>query len=55
MAAGVPEASIDQVADEYIERNAGSKVAQFVLFAGRFTRERLRELVTAGTGSGNWN
>jgi hypothetical protein len=48
----VPEASIDQVADESIERLAHSKVPQFVpLFVGRFTRERLRELVTAGSGS----
>jgi hypothetical protein len=46
----VPEASIDQAADESIQRLADSKVPQFVpLFVGRFTRERLRELVTAGS------
>lgn len=48
----VPEASIDRVADESIQRLADSRVPQFVpLFVGRFTRERLRELVTAGTNS----
>ncbi len=46
----VPEASIDQAAEESIQRLADSKVPQFVpLFVGRFTRERLRELVTAGS------
>jgi hypothetical protein len=49
----VPEESIDLVAGESIERLANSKVPQFVpLFVGRFTRERLRELVTAGSPSG---
>ena len=49
----VPEESIDLVAGESIERLANSKVPQFVpLFVGRFTRERLRELVTAGSTSG---
>lgn len=49
----VPEESIDQVAGESIERLAGSKVPQFVpLFVGRFTRERLRELVASGAASG---
>ncbi len=44
----VPEASIDRAADESIERLANSRVPQFVpLFVGRFTRERLRELVTS--------
>jgi len=48
----VPEASIDLVADESIRRLADSRVPQFVpLFVGRFTRERLRELVTSGSGS----
>jgi hypothetical protein len=48
----VPEASIDRVADESIRRLADSKVPQFVpLFVGRFTRERLRELVTSGSSS----
>ena len=44
----VPEESIDIAADESIQRLAGSRVPQFVpLFVGRFTRERLRELVAA--------
>lgn len=48
----VPEASIDIAADESIQRLAGSRVPQFVpLFVGRFTRERLRELVAAGSPS----
>jgi len=46
------EESIDLVAHESIARLAGSKVPQFVpLFVGRFTRERLRELVAAGEAS----
>lgn len=49
----VPEESIDLVAGESIERLSNSKVPQFVpLFVGRFTRERLRELVTTGSTSG---
>lgn len=45
----VPEESIDRVAVESIQRLADSRVPQFVpLFVGRFTRERLRELVAAG-------
>lgn len=48
----VPEASIDLAADESIQRLVGSRVPQFVpLFVGRFTRERLRELVTAGAAA----
>jgi hypothetical protein len=48
----VPEESIDLVADESIQRLAGSRVPQFVpLFVGRFTRERLRKLVAAGDPS----
>jgi hypothetical protein len=48
----VPEASIDLVADESIQRLVGSRVPQFVpLFVGRFTRERLRELLTAGAAA----
>lgn len=44
----VPEESIDVVAEESLERLAGSRVPQFVpLFVGRFTRERLRELIKA--------
>jgi hypothetical protein len=42
----VAEESIDRVAGESLERLAHSRVPQFVpLFVGRFTRERLRELV----------
>ncbi len=42
----VPEESIDEVAGESLERLANSRVPQFVpLFVGRFTRERLRELL----------
>ena len=42
----VPEESIDMVAGESIQRLKDSRVPQFVpLFVGRFTRERLRELV----------
>ena len=45
----VPEESIDLAADESIQRLADSRVPQFVpLFVGRFTRQRLRELVAAG-------
>jgi hypothetical protein len=48
----IPDESIEQAADESIQRLAGSKVPQFVpLFVGRFTRARLRELVEAGNGS----
>jgi hypothetical protein len=51
----VPEESIDIAADESIQRLAGSRVPQFVpLFVGRFTRERLRELVgTVARREGN--
>ena len=49
----VPEESINIAADESIQRLAGSRVPQFVpLFVGRFTRERLRELVAAGSRRG---
>ncbi|HYM66139.1 MAG TPA: hypothetical protein VEW68_02495 [Patescibacteria group bacterium] len=48
----VPEESIDQAAGESLERLANSKVPQFVpLFVGRFTRERLRELVATSSRS----
>ena len=48
----LPEASIDRVLDESIERLADSRVPQFVpLFVGRFTRERLRELMTLESSS----
>lgn len=47
------EESIDQVADESLERLASSKVPQFVpLFVGRFTRQRLRELVASESSLG---
>ncbi len=48
----VPEASIDEAADESIKRLADSRVPQFVpLFVGRFTREKLRKLVKSGPRS----
>jgi hypothetical protein len=48
----VPEESIDEAADESIKRLADSRVPQFVpLFVGRFTREKLRELVKSGPGA----
>ena len=44
----LPEESIDRVAHESMDRLADSRVPQFVpLFVGRFTRERLRELVAS--------
>jgi hypothetical protein len=44
----VPEESIDTMANESLQRLAGSRVPQFVpLFVGRFTRERIRQIVTA--------
>jgi hypothetical protein len=48
----LPEESIDRVATESLDRLADSRVPQFVpLFVGRFTRERLRELVASGKAS----
>jgi hypothetical protein len=45
----ISEESIDIVAGESIQRLADSRVPQFVpLFVGRFTRERLREIVATG-------
>lgn len=45
----LPEESIERVAGESVERLAASRVPQFVpLFVGRFTRERLRELMRSG-------
>ena len=42
----VPEESIDLMADESLQRLADSRVPQFIpLFVGRFTRERLQELI----------
>jgi hypothetical protein len=44
----VPEESIDLVADESLQRLADSRVPQFVpLFVGRFTRQRLQELISS--------
>jgi hypothetical protein len=46
----VPEESIDLVAEESLQRLAGSRVPQFVpLFVGRFTRERIREILASPT------
>jgi hypothetical protein len=43
----IPEESIDMAASESMARLVDSRVPQFVaLFVGRFTRERLREIVT---------
>ena len=48
----LPEESIDRAASESMNRLADSRVPQFVpLFVGRFTRERLRELVASGSPS----
>jgi hypothetical protein len=50
----ISDESIELVADESIERLANSRVPQFVpLFVGRFTRERLRQLVASRNGSSN--
>ena len=46
----LPGESIDKIVDESLVRLADSKVRQFVpLFVGRFTRQRLRELVEVST------
>ncbi len=43
----VSEESIDIAAHESLQRLADSRVPQFIpLFVGRFTRERLQELLT---------
>lgn len=45
----IPEESIDVVAGESLEQLSHSRVPQFVpLFVGRFTRQRLRELIKSG-------
>ncbi len=50
----VPEESIDVVAGESLQQLANSRVPQFVpLFVGRFTRQRLRELIKSGTKAGS--
>ena len=47
----VSEESIDSVADESLQRLADSRVPQFVpLFVGRFTRERIKEIVNSKPG-----
>jgi hypothetical protein len=44
----VSEESIDSMADESLQQLAGSRVPQFVpLFVGRFTRERIKEIVSS--------
>lgn len=44
----ISEESIQLVADEALRRLADSRVPQYVaLFVGRFTRQRIRELLTA--------
>ncbi len=44
----ISEESIQLVADESLRRLAHSRVPQYVaLFVGRFTRQRIRELLTA--------
>jgi hypothetical protein len=48
----VPEESIDVVAGESLQQLANSRVPQFVpLFVGRFTRQRLRELIKSGASN----
>ena len=43
----VSEESIDSMAHESLQRLADSRVPQFIpLFVGRFTRERLKEIVS---------
>jgi hypothetical protein len=50
----VPEESIDVVAGESLQQLAHSRIPQFVpLFVGRFTRQRLRELIKSGTNAGS--
>lgn len=45
----IREEAIDDVADQSLRRLAGSRVPQYVpLFVGRFTRERLREMLERG-------
>jgi hypothetical protein len=49
----VSEQSIDSMADESLQRLAGSRVPQFVpLFVGRFTRQRIKEIVSSPRGTG---
>jgi hypothetical protein len=47
------EQSIDSMADESLQRLAGSRVPQFVpLFVGRFTRQRIKEIVSSTRSDG---
>ena len=47
----VSESSIELAADDALRSLADSRVPQFVpLFVGRFTRERMREIVKAKEG-----
>jgi hypothetical protein len=47
----VSEESIDSLANESLERLANSRVPQFVpLFVGRFTRDRIKQIVPAARG-----
>jgi len=49
----VPEESIDLMADESLQRLADSRVPQFIpLFVGRFTRERVQELIDSEKRTG---
>jgi hypothetical protein len=48
----VSEESIDSMANESLERLADSRVPQFVpLFVGRFTRDRIKQIVTSARGA----
>jgi hypothetical protein len=48
----VSEESIDSMANESLERLADSRVPQFVpLFVGRFTRDRIKQIVTSARGT----
>jgi hypothetical protein len=48
----VSEESIDSMANESLQRLADSRVPQFVpLFVGRFTRDRIKQIVSSGRGT----
>ena len=48
----VAEESVDELAGESIALLANSRVPQFVpLFVGRFTRERLRQIISRSVAS----
>jgi hypothetical protein len=47
----VSEESIDSMAHESLQRLADSRVPQFVpLFVGRFTRDRIKQIVSSPRG-----